>query len=72
MRIYLCVDWNQSSPDENKAFRMLRHAIATMQRHLEAGHDYLPQIPILYQESVAHIHGQQTAQWFSGSDIARL
>ncbi len=66
--IYVLIE-HQSSPDENMAFRMLRYAIATMQRHLEAGHDYLPLvIPILfYQESVAHIHGQQT-----GSMVFRI
>lgn len=46
--IYVLIE-HQSSPDENMAFRMLRYAIATMQRHLEAGHDYLPLvIPILF------------------------
>jgi predicted transposase/invertase (TIGR01784 family) len=40
---------HQSSPDKHMAFRLIRYAIAAMQRHLEAGHKKLPLvIPILF------------------------
>ncbi|CAM4189627.1 Rpn family recombination-promoting nuclease/putative transposase [Serratia sp. arafor3] len=53
---------HQSSPDKHMAFRLLRYAIATMQRHLEAGHNQLPLvIPILFY------HGQVTPYPYSMS-----
>lgn len=40
---------HQSTPDHHMAFRLLRYAIAAMQRHLAAGHKKLPLvIPILF------------------------
>lgn len=40
---------HQSSPDKHMAFRLLRYAVAAMQRHLDAGHKKLPLvIPILF------------------------
>lgn len=40
---------HQSSPDKHMASRMLRYAIAAMQRHLDAGHKKLPLvIPVLF------------------------
>ncbi|MCS4495535.1 MAG: Rpn family recombination-promoting nuclease/putative transposase [Pantoea ananatis] len=40
---------HQSSPDRHMAFRLMRYAIAAMQRHLDAGHKKLPLvIPILF------------------------
>ena len=33
---------HQSSPDRHMAFRLIRYAVAAMQRHLEAGHKKLP------------------------------
>ncbi|MFV9215817.1 Rpn family recombination-promoting nuclease/putative transposase, partial [Serratia fonticola] len=33
---------HQSTPDQHMAFRLLRYAIAAMQRHLAAGHKKLP------------------------------
>jgi len=40
---------HQSSPDRHMAFRLLRYAVAAMQRHLEAGHRKLPLvIPMLF------------------------
>ena len=40
---------HQSSPDEHMAFRLLRYAIASMQRHIDAGYKKLPLvIPILF------------------------
>lgn len=42
---------HQSSPDKHMAFRLMRYAIAAMQRHLEAGHKTLPLvIPILFYQ----------------------
>ncbi|HGX9245546.1 Rpn family recombination-promoting nuclease/putative transposase [Escherichia coli] len=71
--IYVLIE-HQSSPDENMAFRMLRYAIATMQRHLEAGHDYLPLvIPILFYQGKRSPYPWST-NWLDGfpdPDIAR-
>lgn len=40
---------HQSTPNQHMAFRLLRYAIAAMQRHLVAGHKKLPLvIPILF------------------------
>ncbi|WP_200550354.1 Rpn family recombination-promoting nuclease/putative transposase [Kosakonia sp. LAM2021] len=40
---------HQSSPDKNMAFRLMRYAIAAMQRHLDKGHGELPVvIPMLF------------------------
>lgn len=42
---------HQSSPDKHMAFRLMRYAIAAMQRHLEVGHKTLPLvIPILFYQ----------------------
>lgn len=39
----------QSTPDRHMAFWLMRYAVATMQRHLEAGHKQLPPvIPVLF------------------------
>ena len=40
---------HQSSPDKHMAFRLMRYAVAAMQRHLESGHKKLPLvIPVLF------------------------
>ena len=40
---------HQSTPDKHMAFRLLRYAVAAMQRHLDAGHDRLPLVlPVLF------------------------
>lgn len=40
---------HQSTPDQHMAFRLIRYALAAMQRHLEAGHKKLPLvIPMLF------------------------
>ena len=40
---------HQSSPDSHMAFRLMRYAIAAMQRHLDKGHTQLPLvIPLLF------------------------
>ena len=42
---------HQSSPDKQMAFRLMRYAIAAMQRHLDAGHKTLPLvIPVLFYQ----------------------
>lgn len=65
---------HQSTPDKHMAFRLLRYAVAAMQRHLDAGHKKLPLvIPILFY------HGKRTPypwslNWldeFSDPDSAR-
>ncbi|WNN43718.1 Rpn family recombination-promoting nuclease/putative transposase [Winslowiella toletana] len=48
-----CLIEHQSSPDKQMTFRLMRYAIAAMQRHLDAGHLQLPLvIPLLFY------HGQ--------------
>lgn len=40
---------HQSTADKHMAFRLIRYAVAAMQRHLEAGHKKLPLvIPVLF------------------------
>jgi len=40
---------HQSTPDRHMAFRLLRYAVAAMQRHLDEGHKNLPLvIPVLF------------------------
>lgn len=40
---------HQSTPDRHMAFRLMRYAVAAMQRHLDAGHQKLPLvIPVLF------------------------
>lgn len=46
--IHVLVD-HQSMPDKHMAFRLIRYAVAAMQRHLEAGHKKrLLVIPVLF------------------------
>ena len=46
--IYLLIE-HQSSADRHMAFRLMRYAIAAMQRHLDAGHKTLPlEVPMLF------------------------
>ncbi|UAN59726.1 Rpn family recombination-promoting nuclease/putative transposase [Serratia sp. JSRIV004] len=57
--VYALIE-HQSSPDKHMAFRLVRYAIAAMQRHLQAGHDRLPLvIPMLFY------HGQITPYPYS-------
>ncbi|MFH8133238.1 Rpn family recombination-promoting nuclease/putative transposase [Pantoea osteomyelitidis] len=71
--VYTLIE-HQSSPDKHMAFRLMRYAIAAMQRHLDAGHTQLPLvIPLLF------CHGRAspwpcTLNWldlFSEPDLAR-
>ena len=51
--IYALIE-HQSTPDRHMAFRLMRYAIAAMQRHLDAGHDQLPLvIPVLFYHGLA-------------------
>ncbi|QNK06196.1 Rpn family recombination-promoting nuclease/putative transposase [Enterobacter sp. JUb54] len=51
--IYVVIE-HQSSPDAHMAFRLMRYAIAAMQRHLDAGHQRLPLvIPMLFYHGIA-------------------
>lgn len=51
--IYVVIE-HQSSPDAHMAFRLMRYAIAVMQRHLDAGHKKLPLvIPLLFYHGAA-------------------
>ncbi len=46
--IYILIE-HQSSPDSHMAYRLMRYAIAAMQRHLDKGHRQLPLvIPLLF------------------------
>ncbi|QSF21364.1 Rpn family recombination-promoting nuclease/putative transposase [Citrobacter freundii] len=46
--IYVVIE-HQSSPDAHMPFRLMRYAMAAMQRHLDAGHKTLPLvIPMLF------------------------
>ncbi|MDM4207261.1 Rpn family recombination-promoting nuclease/putative transposase [Klebsiella spallanzanii] len=46
--IYVLIE-HQSSPDRHMAFRLMRYAIAAIQRHLDKGHRQLPLvIPLLF------------------------
>lgn len=65
---------HQSSPDKHMAFRLMRYAIAVMQRHLEAGHKTLPLvIPVLFYQGRRSPY-PWTMNWlkdFNDPDIAR-
>ena len=55
-----CLIEHQSRPDKTMAFRLMRYAIAAMQRHLEAGHERLPLvIPLMFY------HGQTSPYPYS-------
>lgn len=50
--VYVVIE-HQSSPDSHMAFRLMRYAIAAMQRHLDAGHKTLPLVvPMLFYFSM--------------------
>ncbi len=53
---------HQSSHDKHMAFRLIRYAIAAMQRHLEAGNDRLPLVIL-----ILFYHGQVTPYPYSMS-----
>lgn len=63
---------HQSVPDRHMAFRLMRYAIAAMQRHLESGHKRLPLvIPMLYYAGRRSPYPYST-RWLDEFDDARL
>jgi len=57
--LYVLIE-HQSSADKQMAFRLMRYAVAAMQRHLDAGHHRLPLvIPLLFY------HGRRSPYPFS-------
>ena len=65
---------HQSTPDKHIAFRLMRYAIAAMQRHLEAGNNTLPLvIPILFYAGRTSPHPYPTnwLELFSDPETAR-
>ena len=64
---------HQSTPDRHMAFRLMRYAIAAMQRHLDAGHKQLPLvIPVLFYTGRQSPYPYSTdwLQEFSDPDLA--
>lgn len=52
--IYALIE-HQSTPDKLMAFRLMRYAIAAMQRHLDAGHKSLPLVvPVLFYQGATN------------------
>ena len=59
---------HQSAPDKHMAFRLMRYAVAAMQRHLEAGHKTLPLvIPILFYTG-RRTHYPYSTRWLDEFD----
>ncbi|BAE74041.1 hypothetical protein SGGMMB4_01774 [Sodalis glossinidius str. 'morsitans'] len=58
-----CLIEHQSRPEKLMAFRLLRYAVAAMQRHLEQGNDQLPVIiPLLFYHGTTSPYPYST-QW---------
>ncbi|WP_337263726.1 MULTISPECIES: Rpn family recombination-promoting nuclease/putative transposase [unclassified Serratia (in: enterobacteria)] len=71
--VYALIE-HQSSPDKHMAFRLMRYAIAAMQRHLAAGHDRLPLvIPILFYHGrvTPYPYSMSWLEAFSEPELAR-
>ena len=63
--VYALIE-HQSTPDRHMAFRLMRYAVAAMQRHLAAGHDALPLvIPVLFYHGVASPY-PYSMNWLDG------
>ena len=59
---------HQSAPDKLMAFRLMRYAVAAMQRHLESGHKTLPLvIPILFYQGRRSPDPETARQLYSGA-----
>ncbi len=69
--IYVVIE-HQSSPDAQMAFRLMRYAIAAMQRHLDGGHTKLPLVvPMLfYHGRPRHTVVTQLAGLFADPQLA--
>lgn len=64
---------HQSTPDKHMAFRLMRYAIAAMQRHLDAGNKKLPLVvPVLFYTGRRSPYPYSTdwLQEFSDPDLA--
>ncbi|MBC3210529.1 Rpn family recombination-promoting nuclease/putative transposase [Serratia fonticola] len=71
--VYALIE-HQSVPDKHMAFRLVRYAIAAMQRHLQAGHDQLPLvIPILFYHGLTtpYPYSLSWLEGFTEPDSAR-
>jgi len=71
--IYTLIE-HQSSPDRHMTFRLMRYAIAAMQRHLDAGHDALPLvIPVLFYhgKDSPYPYSMRWLDEFSRPDLAQ-
>ncbi|WLS78544.1 Rpn family recombination-promoting nuclease/putative transposase [Erwinia pyri] len=63
---------HQSTPDRHMAFRLIRYAVAAMQRHLETGHKKLPLvIPVLFYTGKRSPYPYST-RWFDEFDDPAL
>ena len=63
---------HQSTPDRHMAFRLIRYAVAAMQRHLEAGYKKLPLvIPVLFYTGKRTPYPYST-RWFDEFDDPTL
>ena len=63
---------HQSSPDRHMAFRLMRYAVATMQRHLDSGHKRLPLvIPVLFYSGKRSPY-PYTTRWLDEFDDTAL
>ena len=65
---------HQSTPDRHMAFRLMRYAVAAMQRHLAAGHKHLPLvIPVLFYQGKRspYPYAMSWLQDFSDPETAR-
>ena len=70
--IYVLIE-HQSSPDRHMAFRLMRYAIAAMQRHLDKGHHQLPLvIPLLFYHGKTSPcpHSMRWLDGFSQPEVA--
>lgn len=70
--IYLLIE-HQSSADRHMAFRLMRYAVAAMQRHLDKGQQQLPLvIPLLFYHGKASPwpHSMRWLDGFSQPEIA--
>ncbi|WP_425475039.1 Rpn family recombination-promoting nuclease/putative transposase [Candidatus Williamhamiltonella defendens] len=65
---------NQSRPEKLMAFRLMRYAVAAMQRHLEQGNDTLPVvIPLLFYqgETSPYPYSTHCLDCFSDPELAK-
>lgn len=63
--VYVVIE-HQSSPDSHMAFRLMRYAIAAMQRHLDAGHKTLPLVvPMLFYHGATSPYPFPSTGWMN-------